>query len=99
MMAFLATDILHPRCLSVLGTSCAIWFNYTRAPPWHAVWWGLCFVSINLCQIGLLLQEAGTAERGASVGSVRARRLHAWERLRLRSRRLHTCECARLARG
>ena len=60
MMAFLATDILHLRCLSVLGTSCAIWFNYARAPPWNAVWWGLCFVSINLCQIGLLLQERST---------------------------------------
>jgi hypothetical protein len=36
-LAFLATDILHLRCLSVFGTCCAIWFNAQRAPPWNAV--------------------------------------------------------------
>jgi hypothetical protein len=56
-LAFVATDILHLRCLSVLGTSCAIWFNYTRAPPWNAVCWGICFVSINMAQIVRLIVE------------------------------------------
>ena len=54
---FVATDILHLRLLSVLGTSCAIFFNWNRAPPWNAVYWGVAFVSINLTQIGLLIQE------------------------------------------
>lgn len=54
---FIATDILHLRLLSVLGTSCAIFFNWNRAPPWNAVYWGVAFVSINVAQIGLLIQE------------------------------------------
>jgi CRP-like cAMP-binding protein len=54
---FIATDILHLRLLSVLGTSCAIFFNWNRAPPWNAVYWGVAFVSINAAQIVLLIQE------------------------------------------
>ncbi len=54
---FIATDILHLRLLSVLGTSCAIFFNWNRAPPWNAVYWGVAFVSINVAQIVLLIQE------------------------------------------
>ena len=57
MLAFVMTDILHLRCFAALGTSCAIFFNWQRAPPWNAVVWGLVFVSINVFQIGLLLQE------------------------------------------
>lgn len=54
---FVATDILHLRLLSVLGTSCAIFFNWNRAPPWNAVYWGVAFVTINLTQIALLIRE------------------------------------------
>ncbi len=54
---FIATDILHLRLLSVLGTSCASFFNWNRAPPWNAVYWGLAFVTINATQIVLLVQE------------------------------------------
>eukprot|EP01043_Picozoa_sp_COSAG02_P026980 COSAG02_NODE_1570_length_11893_cov_2.376717_5_plen_377_part_00 len=54
---FVATDILHLRLLSVLGTSCAIFFNWNRAPPWNAVYWGVAFVSINITQIVLLIRE------------------------------------------
>jgi hypothetical protein len=57
LCAFMATDLLTLRCLAVFGSSCAVWFNYQRAPPWNAVVWGLLFVSVNLFRIYQILNE------------------------------------------
>ena len=77
LCAFMATDLLTLRCLAVFGTSCAVWFNYQRAPPWNAVIWGLLFIAVNVVRIGQIMHERRQPNFSAEELDIYSRHFHA----------------------